>query len=81
MEVTELGIVMEVKLLQSPNALSPMLVTLLGIVMEVKEVQLMNVPFSMLVNLLGIDTDVKLLQRKTPVHSKERLSTIEGKVL
>ena len=39
MLVTEFGIVMLVKLLQSPNALSPMLVTEFGIVMLVKLLQ------------------------------------------
>ena len=39
MLVTELGILMEVKELQSAKALSSMLVTEFGILMEVKELQ------------------------------------------
>ena len=61
MLVTLLGIVMLVKLLQSPNAPLPMLVTLLGIVMLVKLLQLLNTPSAMLVTLFGIVMLVKLL--------------------
>ncbi len=42
MEVTLLGIVMEVRLVQPENALLPMLVTLLGMVMEVRLLQYPN---------------------------------------
>ena len=44
MVVTLLGMVMEVKLVQPWNALSPMLVTLLGMVMEVKLRQPLKAP-------------------------------------
>ena len=49
MSVTELGILMDVKELQSEKALSPMLVTEFGILMEVKERHQEKALFPMLV--------------------------------
>ena len=49
MSVTELGILMEVKELQSSKACHPMLVTELGILMEVKALQPLKAPSPMLV--------------------------------
>ena len=51
-----------VRLLQSSNALFPMLVTLLGISMLVRLLQLLNALYSMLITLLGISMLVSLLQ-------------------
>ena len=54
--------VIEVKLSQPENALSPMLLMLLGMVIEVKLEQLKNALSSILFTLLGIITEVKLWQ-------------------
>ena len=54
--------VMLVRLLQSRNALSPILVTLLGIVMLVRLLQPMNALRPMLVTLSGIVMLVRLVQ-------------------
>ena len=62
MLVTLLGMVTEVKRLQSSKAPSPMLVTLLGIVTEVKLLQYAKVLLPMLVTLLGMVIEVKPLQ-------------------
>ena len=62
MLVTLSGIVIDVKPVQTENALLPMLVTLLGIVIDIKPVQPENVPPSMLVTPLGIVTEVKPVQ-------------------
>jgi hypothetical protein len=51
MFVTLLGIVTDVKLLQSQKAPHPMLVTLLGIVTEVKPLHKRKAAFPMLVTL------------------------------
>jgi len=60
--VTLFGIVMLVKLLQPPNAQSPMLVIPLPKVILVNPVQPENAFLSMLVTLFGIVMEVKLLQ-------------------
>ena len=62
MEVTDLGIVIEAKLLQPENALLPIVVTELGIVKDVSLVQFSKALLPILVTVLGSETDVNPLQ-------------------
>lgn len=61
-EVTELGIITEVRPEQPINAPSPIEVTDLGIVTDVRPVQLENVQFLIEVTELGIVTAVSPVQ-------------------
>ena len=61
MLVTLLGMVTEVRLLQSRKASEPMLVTLFGMVTEVRPRQYWKALSPMLVTLLGMVTEVRLL--------------------
>ena len=62
MDVTLLGMVMEVKPVQPENAEPPMDVTLLGMVKVVKPIQLLNAELPMDVTLLGMVMEVKPVQ-------------------
>ena len=62
MVLTDLGILMEVKPVQSVKADPPMLVTFDGNVKEVKPVQPAKALFSMLVTLEGIVKEVRATQ-------------------
>ena len=65
MEVTLLGIVIEVNPLQLQNAYSPMEVTPVGMVIEVKPLQPLNAHSPMEVTPFGIVIEVKPLQPLT----------------
>ncbi len=62
MEVTELGMVTDVRLVQLENAYSPMEVTELGMVTDVMALQLENAPPPMEVTQLGMVIDSRLVQ-------------------
>ena len=62
MLVTDLGIVIDVRLLQFSKAPIPMLVTDSGIVTDVRLLQLSKRPLSMLVTESGIVIDARFVQ-------------------
>lgn len=62
MDETLLGMLIEVRLLQSLNANSPIVVTLLGMLIEVRPL-LRKAPLPMDVTLLGMPIEVRLLQQ------------------
>ena len=61
-DITLLGMMMDVKPVQSRNAEPPICVTLFGMVMEVKLVQPANAMLPICVTLFGMVTDVKPVQ-------------------
>ena len=62
MDETLLGMLIEVRLLQSLNANSPIVLTLLGMLIEVRPL-LRKAPLPMDVTLLGMPIEVRLLQQ------------------
>jgi len=68
MEVTELGMVIDVNRLQSENALSPMEVTELGMLIDVNPLQSENALDPMEVTLLPIAIVVIWLHGKTDLN-------------
>ena len=79
MFVTLSGISIEVKALQSSNALSPMYVTLSGISIEAKLLQSENAYPPMLVTLSGSSIEVKALQFSNADHPMH--VTVDGMIV